>query len=145
MYHPSGLLRLPPPPHPSTPCVLQLFPQTHCPSKSTRPKDPPIPPDQPDPKAFLRFDFNTNSHLAVTESLSRPCGGGGGLFFRYFSLSNETIRHIFSSLLSSQSCRKRRNKNFKQGYHLNIVASAVHADALAIVTSELMGKTGAEL
>ena len=40
---------------------------------------------------------------------------------------------------------KKRNKNFKQGYHLNIVASAVHADALAIVTSELMGKTGAEL
>ena len=40
---------------------------------------------------------------------------------------------------------KEGTKTLKHGYHLNIVASAVHADALAIVTSELMGKTGAEL
>ena len=36
-------------------------------------------------------------------SLSKPMGGEGGLFFRYFSSSKETIRQFFTSLLSSQS------------------------------------------
>ena len=47
--------------------------------------------------------FMICSNLAKTGSFSSPMGGGGGLFFKYFSLSKETVLQFFSSLLSSQS------------------------------------------
>ena len=47
--------------------------------------------------------YMTCPNLAVTGSFLRPIGGGGGLFFKYFSPSNETVLQFFSSLLSSQS------------------------------------------
>ena len=51
--------------------------------------------------------FGQNSqlqmYLTLIGSFWTPGEEGGGLFFRYFSLSKETIWQFFSSLLSSQS------------------------------------------
>ena len=84
-------------------------------------------------------------HLAVTGSLSRPAGGGGGLFLRYFSESKDTIRQFFSSLLSSQSCKEMWKYARMEEGNLNIIASALHADTLAIVAGELVRLAGAQL
>ena len=85
-------------------------------------------------------------YLTVIGSVWIPCGEGGGLFFKYFSLSNETILQFFSSLLSSQSWKKfKKRKWWKRRNYLNVVASAVHANALAIPAGELVRETGAQL
>ena len=54
--------------------------------------------------SILLLDRICNSkYLTLIGSFWTPGGEGGGLFFRYFSLSKETIWQFFSSLLSSQS------------------------------------------
>ena len=47
--------------------------------------------------------IRNRKYLTLIGSFWTPGEEGGGLFFRYFSLSKETIWQFFSSLLSSQS------------------------------------------
>ena len=57
--------------------------------------------------SILLLDRICNSkYLTLIGSFWTPGREGGGLFFRYFSLSKETIWQFFSSLLSSQSWKR---------------------------------------